>query len=95
VNVGSGRSVTVLEIAEQVAAATGRELTPEVTGEARIGDVRHCFADIALARTTLGYEPQVSFEDGLAELAAWLEGRVADDRVDAATGELARRGLTL
>jgi dTDP-L-rhamnose 4-epimerase len=95
VNVGSGRSVTVLEIAEQVGAATGRGLAPEVTGEARVGDIRHCFADITLARETLGYEPQVSLADGLAELAAWLEGQVADDRVDAATGELARRGLTL
>ncbi|HVM56239.1 MAG TPA: NAD-dependent epimerase/dehydratase family protein [Gaiellaceae bacterium] len=95
VNVGSGRSLTVLEIAENVAAATGKELAPEVTGEARVGDIRHCFADIALARETLGYEPQVAFEDGLAELAAWLEGQVADDRVDVASGELARRGLTL
>ena len=95
VNVGSGRSVTVLEIAEQVAAATARPAEPELTGEARVGDIRHCFADIALARETLGYEPQVALEDGLAELAAWLEGQVADDRGDAAAGELARRGLTL
>jgi len=95
VNVGSGRSVTVLEIAEQVAAATGRPAEPEITGEARVGDIRHCFADIALARETLGYEPQVALEGGLAELAAWLEGQVADDRADAAAGELERRGLTL
>ena len=95
VNVGSGRSVTVLEIVEQVAAATGKELAPEVTGEARVGDIRHCFADIALAREALGYEPHVSLEDGIGELAAWLEGQVAEDRVDAAAGELERRGLTL
>jgi len=95
VNVGSGGSLTLLEIADKLAATTGKEIEPDVTGEARIGDIRHCFADIALARETLGYEPQVSFERGLVELAAWLEGQVADDRIDAATGELARRGLTL
>jgi len=94
VNVGSGSSATVLEIAERLASATGRRVEAEVTGEARVGDIRHCFADISLAREALGYEPTVAFDDGLAELAAWLEDQVAEDRVDAATGELASRGLT-
>jgi dTDP-L-rhamnose 4-epimerase len=94
-NVGSGRSVTVRQIGEQLAAVVGRRIGPEVTGEYRVGDIRHCFADIALARQRLGYEPQVAPEEGLVKLAAWLEGQVADDRVDAASGELAERGLTL
>jgi dTDP-L-rhamnose 4-epimerase len=94
-NVGSGRSVTVREIGEQLAATVGKRIEPEVTGEYRVGDIRHCFADIVLARERLGYEPQVSLEDGLVELAAWLEGQVADDRVDAAASELADRGLRI
>ncbi len=94
-NVGSGRDVTVLEIAEKLAATTGKRIEPEVTGEARVGDIRHCFADVALARDALGFEPQVTLEDGLAELAQWLEGQAADDRVDAAAQELAARGLKL
>jgi dTDP-L-rhamnose 4-epimerase len=65
-----------------------------VTGEFRVGDIRHCFADIALARETLGYEPQVALDDGIAELAGWLAGRTAVDRVDEAAAELAKRGLT-
>jgi dTDP-L-rhamnose 4-epimerase len=93
VNVGSGRSATVREVAESLAATVGKEIEPEVTGEYRVGDVRHCFADISLARATLGYEPEVTFEAGIEELAAWLEGQSADDRVDAATDELTRRGL--
>ena len=68
---------------------------PEVTGTFRAGDIRHCFADISLARDLLGFEPQVELEDGMAEVARWLEGRVADDRVEAAGAELAQRGLTL
>jgi dTDP-L-rhamnose 4-epimerase len=60
-----------------------------------MGDVRHCFADIDKARRLLGYEPSVSFEVGLAELVAWLEGQAARDRVPEARAELEARGLTL
>jgi dTDP-L-rhamnose 4-epimerase len=93
VNVGSGVSVTVREIGEKLAATIGKEIEPELTGEYRLGDVRHCYADISQARTTLGYEPEVELEGGLGEIAAWLEGRAADDHVDAAAAELTRRGL--
>jgi dTDP-L-rhamnose 4-epimerase len=95
-NVGSGRSSTVAEIADKMAAALGKDyLEPEVTGKCRQGDVRHCFADISRARDLLGYEPRIRLEDGMAELAGWLEGQIADDRVEAAGVELAKRGLTL
>jgi len=93
VNVGSGQSVTVREIGERLAAAMGKQIEPELTGEYRLGDIRHCYADISHARGTLGYEPEVALEGGMGEIAAWVEGRVADDRVGAATEELARRGL--
>ena len=94
-NVGSGRSVSVREIYEKLARVLGTAIEPEITGKYRAGDIRHCFADISLARELLGYEPTVELEDGMAELGAWLEGRVADDRVEAATRELASRGLTI
>jgi dTDP-L-rhamnose 4-epimerase len=94
INVGSGRSVTVREIGEKLAETVGKELQPEVTGKYRIGDIRHCFADISLARGLLGYEPHVELEAGIAAVAAWLEGQVADDRVEKASAELASRGLT-
>ena len=95
-NVGSGENYTVAEIAERVAVAVGKEhIEPELTGKYRVGDIRHCFADISLAREVLGYEPSVTLEAGLAELAEWLEGQVADDRVDEAREELAARGLTV
>jgi len=93
VNIGSGRSATVLEIADRLGEILGRTVAPELTGAGRAGDIRHCFADIALARRTLGYEPQVTLEDGMAELGEWLQGRVATDGVDAAAAELRRRGL--
>jgi dTDP-L-rhamnose 4-epimerase len=93
VNVGSGRSVTVTEIAGKLATVLGKEIEPELTGRVRAGDIRHCFADISLARDLLGFEPQVELEDGMRELAEWLATQTADDRVGAANAELAARGL--
>jgi dTDP-L-rhamnose 4-epimerase len=95
VNVGSGRSVTVREIAARLARVTGREeIEAEVTGRYRVGDIRHCFADIGLAREVLGYQPRVGLDDGMTELAEWLQGQSAEDKVDSAHRELAARGLT-
>jgi dTDP-L-rhamnose 4-epimerase len=93
VNVGSGVSVTVRELAERLARVLGLAIEPETTGDYRFGDIRHCFADIALARELLGYQPQVELEAGMAELAEWLAGQTPVDRFEDAQAELARRGL--
>ncbi|WP_207458447.1 NAD-dependent epimerase/dehydratase family protein [Azospirillum sp. SYSU D00513] len=94
-NVSSGVSRTVRDVAQKLAVSVGRpDIEPEVTGTCRIGDIRHCFADITLARETLGFEPKVPLEVGLAELAEWLSRQVAVDRVDQMRTELARRGLS-
>jgi dTDP-L-rhamnose 4-epimerase len=96
VNIGSGQSITVNQIADRLARILGKEsLTPEITGKYRVGDIRHCFADISRAEELLGYRPQVTLEDGMTELAEWLEGQVAVDQVDTAAAELAARGLTV
>jgi dTDP-L-rhamnose 4-epimerase len=94
-NIGNGQSVTVAEVAQRLAVLLDREdAGVEVTGRYRVGDIRHCFADIALASDLLGYAPSVELTDGMAELAEWLEGRVGEDRVDSAAAELTVRGLT-
>ena len=95
-NVGSGRQYTIRGVAELMADVLGKDdLQPEITGKYRMGDIRHCFADITLAQQVLGYQPQVMLEEGLVELAAWLEGQVAVDRVEEAHKELAARGLAV
>jgi dTDP-L-rhamnose 4-epimerase len=95
-NVGSGRPVTVAAIARRMADVLGKEhLQPEITGKYRVGDIRHCFPDISLAQDLLGYHPAVTLEEGLVELAGWLEGQVAIDRVEEARRELAARGLAV
>lgn len=95
-NVGSGRQYTVVEIAERMAEVLNKEyIEPEVTQNYRTGDIRHCFADITRAREVLGYKPRVTLEQGLSELAGWLEGQIAVDQVPQARAELASRGLTV
>lgn len=91
-NIGSGASASVLEVARALARALQREeIEPQLTSRYRVGDIRHCFADITQARHTLGYEPDVSLDRGLTELAQWLSGQVAQHRAELATAQLPAR----
>jgi dTDP-L-rhamnose 4-epimerase len=93
-NVGSGESISVNQIAARLATILGREdLAGQITGKYRVGDIRHCFADLTQAEQVLGFTPEVDMEHAMTELATWLEGQVAVDRVDDATAELVARGL--
>jgi dTDP-L-rhamnose 4-epimerase len=93
-NVGSGRSRSILSVANDLARVMGRrDLKPHITGKYRAGDIRHCFADIEKSRRFLNFAPRVEFTRGLEELAEYLAGQIADDHVERATEELASRGL--
>ena len=95
-NIGSGRSVTVRQIAESLARVLKVDLPPQVTGRYRVGDIRHCFADIGRARRRLGYEPEVTLDEGMLELVGWLEEQEKpEDVVGKHVADLAARGLTL
>ncbi|HEX7839146.1 MAG TPA: NAD-dependent epimerase/dehydratase family protein [Kofleriaceae bacterium] len=92
-NLGSGEALTVRAIAERAAEALGTSIEPQITGQHRIGDIRHCVADIGHARRVLGYHPRVDLGAGLGELAGWLSTQTAIDRVEDMRAELARWGL--
>jgi dTDP-L-rhamnose 4-epimerase len=93
-NIASGSVYTIRELAMRFARALGKDhIAPEITGKYRVGDIRHCFADISLACGTLGYAPRISIEEGMADLAGWLEGQIAQDRVVEMRTQLASRGL--
>jgi dTDP-L-rhamnose 4-epimerase len=92
-NVGSGEAITVGDVARELARALGSDVSPEITGKYRAGDIRHCFADISAARKLLGYEPQVRFADGIQELVRWLGSQTAKDRAAEAVEQLAQYGL--
>ena len=68
-NVCSGQPMTILDVARRVAAGTGRDLEPEVTGGFRPGDVRHVVASPALAASELGFTAAVDPDDGLRDFA--------------------------
>lgn len=82
INIGSGSSISVREIAELVAAGVGSKATPELPGKFRVGDIRHCFADITKARTMLGFEPKYDLRGALSEIVEWARPRRSDDRVN-------------
>jgi dTDP-L-rhamnose 4-epimerase len=93
-NIGSGESRTVTSVAADLARVMRRpQVSPHVVGKYRAGDIRHCFADITRSRAELSFAPNVTFRDGLEELAGWLTDQVAEDRVERATAELESRGL--
>jgi len=75
-NVGTGRPISVLQVAEALAGALDFTHEPEIVQQFRAGDIRHCYADISRIRSLLGFEPRYAFEDGVQELIAW----VADQR---------------
>jgi dTDP-L-rhamnose 4-epimerase len=93
-NIGSGTPVSIRQVAEQMATAMARtDLRPVLLGKARTGDIRHCFADIRLAQTALGFEPHRSFANSLPELAEWVRSQQTTDRAAEAHRELEVRGL--
>lgn len=95
-NIGSGRGHTLREMATQLARVMrSPNLTPELSGKVRLGDVRHCVADVERARRVLGWEPRIGLEEGLDALAPLLRTQSAHDHVMEARAELARRGLTV
>jgi dTDP-L-rhamnose 4-epimerase len=95
VNIGSGTTITILEIAKTLARLLGKDLAPHVTHTGRRFDIRHNTADISLARERLGYSPKVSLETGMAELIEWAQRSpdAAVDFFDRALDELQQKGL--
>ena len=92
-NVGTGRPTSVKQISSLLAKGLGKEIEPEIVGKYREGDIRHCVAEISKIESLLGYRPEVTLEDGMAELLGWVSQQEAIDKVSAATAELAAHSL--
>jgi dTDP-L-rhamnose 4-epimerase len=93
VNVGSGQTVTILEIARLLDRLLGTSIEPEVTGTGRRFDIRHNTADITRARQALGFAPRVTLERGFGELIEWARTAPTEDLFDGALQELQEKGL--
>ncbi len=94
INIGCGSPIKIREVAEILALALCKDIAPVITQKYRAGDIRHCYADLTRARALLGYEPQVTHEEGFKELAEWLRGQEAVDNAATMLKELSTHGLT-
>jgi dTDP-L-rhamnose 4-epimerase len=92
-NLGTGVPTSIVEVAHTIARGLGKEIEPEIVGQYRAGDIRHCYADTRLAEELLGFRAEIPFADGMRDLLEWLEGQHADDAVDEAREALVARGL--
>ncbi len=92
-NIGTGRRMTILEIAKTLVEKLDPGVSSTIVGRYRKGDIRHCFADISKARKKLGYEPQVMFSDGILDLTEWVKSQDAVDSFNRAQEELQSKGL--
>src|SRR5204863_3718093 len=73
VNVGSGQTITILEIAKMLARLLGSAIEPQVTQTGRKVDMRHNTAEITRAGQALGFAAKVSLEGGFSELIEWAK----------------------
>ena len=71
-NVGTGKSLSVLEIARTLSRIYNKDIEPEVGGKFRPGEVRHIVADISKIKG-IGFKPKYSFEDGIKEYVEWIK----------------------
>ena len=93
INIGTGRSNSILDIARLLAKTLGRDIEPLLPGEYRQGDIRHCYADVSRAKGLLGWEAETLLDAGVHELAAWAAGEDAEDLSDVANTELRELGI--
>ncbi len=93
-NVGSGHPTSVEQVALLLQERLGGKTRPIISGQYRLGDIRHGYADLTAIRACLQYAPEVSLDEGLTRFAEWVKTQpVEPDRLDKATGELVARGL--
>ena len=93
-NVGTGVATDVLTVAKTLCGKYGIQVPITVSGNYRLGDIRHNYADITLARTILGYEPKWDFNAGIAQFCKWVDQQeIQEDRYEASIEEMKEKGL--
>lgn len=97
INVGTGRPISIIKLAEILNELYGTRLQPHVSGEYRRGDIRHCYADTERMRKMLDFKKTTTLLEGLTELAEWAKTRKwrTVDLFDKAFDELSSRKLAI
>ena len=93
-NVGSGVQTTVLAVVEHLRNAYGTDTPAQVTGNFRLGDIRHNFADLGKITSLLGFRPSVSFAEGIRHFARWAATQgPKESTYEQSLAEMKDRGL--
>lgn len=93
-NIGTGVAIDVLTVANTLIRKYGIEVPVYVSGNYRLGDIRHNFADITAARKILGFNPKWSFDAGIAMFVKWVnEQEIQEDKYEISIIEMKEKGL--
>lgn len=93
-NVGTGVATDVLTVAHTLCDKYGIQVPITVFGNYRLGDIRHNFADITLAKQILGFKPKWNFSDGIEQFVKWVnQQEVQEDNYEASIEEMKKKGL--
>lgn len=93
-NVGTGVATDVLTVAHTLCDKYGIQVPISVSGNYRLGDIRHNFADITLAKQILGFNPKWNFSDGIEQFVKWVnQQEVQEDNYEASIEEMKKKGL--
>ncbi len=93
INVGTGRAVSILDVANTLGHACAITPRLEDRGEFRVGDINSCYADLKQAVQLLGFRPQMSLKDGMEEFVEWAQEQKSTDLYQTTVDELQRHGL--
>lgn len=93
-NVGLGQNISVMEVAETLIKHYGKQIDIQVSGQYRIGDIRHNYADLTKVKSALGFSPEVSFDEGIKRFTSWvLSQEIGEDKYEASLKEMKEKGL--
>ena len=93
-NIGTGVATDVLTVANTLCEKYNINVPITVSGNYRLGDIRHNYADITLAREILGFEPKWNFSDGIGEFCKWVNTQdVQADMYETSIQEMKEKGL--
>lgn len=93
-NIGTGESTDVLTVAQTLSKHYGIEVPLTVTGNYRLGDIRHNYADITLAKQFLGFQPKWTFDAGIKQFTEWVNRQeLQTDNYEASLEEMKQKGL--
>lgn len=93
-NVGTGINTDVLTVAETLKRLYQSDIEINISGNFRLGDIRHNFADISKIKKLLGYEPKYNFETGMQKFVEWVNKQpIEQDNYEASILEMKAKGL--